>query len=114
MELKSIKKSCSESLIISLLKDGPMHGYEMGKEIEGRSSGYFSFAHSTLYPVLHKLEKKGLIRGEWHQSDNERPRKYYALTAAGERYHADDREQWRDFFLAMTRLMPELAKEVGS
>ena len=60
-----------------------MHGYEMGKEIEGRSSGYFSFAHSTLYPVLHKLEKKGLIRGEWQQSDNERPRKYYALTAAG-------------------------------
>ncbi|MBN1946604.1 MAG: helix-turn-helix transcriptional regulator [Bradymonadales bacterium] len=101
MELTAIRNACTETLIISLLIDRPMHGYEIGKEIERRSRGYFQFKHSTLYPVLHRLERRGLISGEWVHPPGGKPQKRYHLTEAGDRYSQQDAASWGEFIAAM-------------
>ena len=109
MEVNRIKQACTETLVISLLKQRPMHGYEMCKEIERRSMSYFSLKHSTLYPVLHKLEKRGLIAGEWGAPEKGKPKKRYRLTRAGLSHYDESTVEWRAFFQAMGMLLPELA-----
>ena len=108
MEVKDIRKGCTETLLIGLLRDGPMHGYEMAKEIERRSRGYFKLKHSTLYPILHKLEKRGLLRGSWQSPAEGRPRKHYSLTPAGAAYHEQNTSDWRELFAAVQTLIPEV------
>jgi DNA-binding PadR family transcriptional regulator len=110
MNTAHLKRACTETLIIKLLEDGPLHGYEMAKEVERRSGGYFVFKHSTLYPVLHRMEKQGLITGEWTTGEGgNRPRKYYALTRAGRKAHTENTAALKNFFRVMTDLMPEVA-----
>lgn len=108
MDVENLKKACTETLIINLLLAGPMHGYQMAKEVERRSGGYFVFKHGTLYPILHKLEKRRLIKGRWSAGKpGERPRKYYELTQAGHRCHQENTAAWREFFRVMGGIIPE-------
>ena len=86
LEIVSLPKLCNEALILSALADGRRHGYQIAMEIEKKSGGMFQFNHGTLYPILHKLEKKGFIRGSWKQEEGTRKRKYYALTSRGKTY----------------------------
>lgn len=111
MDLTNLKRACTETLVLTLLRDGPMHGYEMAKEVERRSGGYFVFKHGTLYPILHRLEKEGLIKGRWSagEEEGERPRKYYRLTRAGRRSHEENTTAWKEFFSVMVDLIPEVA-----
>lgn len=109
MDVQDIRKGCTETLIIGLLRERSMHGYEMAKEIERRSEGYFRFKHSTLYPILHKLEKRGLIEGKWDSPNQGRPRKHYDLTSSGAAWHKRNTSDWREFFSVMGSMIPELA-----
>jgi PadR family transcriptional regulator PadR len=86
LEPQSLAKNCNEALILAILADGRKHGYQLALEIEERSGGYFKFNHGTLYPILHKLEKDGMIGGTWKQEGPKRKRKLYSLTRKGERY----------------------------
>lgn len=74
-----------------------MYGYEIIKEMEQRSRGYFRFKEGTLYPALHRLEKGGLVRGRWERLPNGQERRYYYLTKKGERVLAEKLEEWRGF-----------------
>lgn len=76
-------RSLNEVLILASLQPGPKHGYQIAVDIEELSDGYFSFTHGTLYPLLHQLEKEGLINGEWETGGSRRRRKNYVITAAG-------------------------------
>jgi PadR family transcriptional regulator PadR len=109
MEADRVKTACSETLVISLLKDRPMHGYEMCKVIEQRSGGYFTLKHGTLYPLLHRLEKRGVVTSEWGAMDSGKPRRYYRLTRAGMQAHVANIESWRELFSSLTALVPEVA-----
>ncbi|MFC1609605.1 PadR family transcriptional regulator [Myxococcota bacterium] len=109
MEVDRIKNLCSKTLVLSLLKDGPMHGYQMCKEIESRTEGYFTLKHSTLYPTLHRLEKDGLVAGTWKTTPKIKPRKYYRLTRKGAAHHRQTTNHWRQFFTTMALLVPEVA-----
>ena len=91
------KRGSMATIILTVLRDGPLHGYQVAREIERRSEGYFDCKEGTLYPALHKLEREGLLRGEWRPAGEQRRRKYYALTAVGERYQAAAVEEWRSF-----------------
>lgn len=93
---QSLGRRLNELLILSELDRGGMHGYQMAMDIEERSGGYFPFSHGTLYPILHRLEKSGLIAGQWSDPTEGRPRKEYALTEAGRTRVAEMREEWRD------------------
>ncbi len=85
-----------------------MHGYDMCKEIETRSGGYFSLKHSTLYPLLHRLEKEGLVSSEWGEFEGGKPRKYYTLTKKGVGHHKKTVESWKELVESITQLMPEM------
>jgi len=85
-------------LILSILFKGKKHGYQLALEIEEKSNGFFKFNHGTLYPILHKLEKEGLIKGTWKQEGPKRQRKYYSLTVKGKKYVVAQLAEWRTFY----------------
>ncbi len=78
-----------------------MYGYQIVKELETRSQGYFKFKEGTLYPALHRLEKSGLIAGIWQLLPNGRQRRYYSITDKGLSKMALEKTQWQDFFNAV-------------
>jgi PadR family transcriptional regulator, regulatory protein PadR len=79
------KKGSAELLILSLLEDQPRHGYDVGKLIESRSGGRLRFHIASLYPLLYRLENRGLIQGRWVEKPNQRRRRYYRLTTQGQK-----------------------------
>ncbi len=98
---RELIKGSSSSLLLCLIEQQPMYGYQIIKEMESRSQGYFKFKEGTLYPALHRLEKAGLITGQWQMLPNGRPRRYYYITTRGEAKIAAERVQWQDFLTAM-------------
>lgn len=98
LQIPLLAKYCNEALILAVIAEGDQHGYQLAIEIEERSDGFFRFNHGTLYPILHKLEKEGLIVGNWQQEGPKRKRKYYLLTEKGREYLATQRREWNAFF----------------
>jgi PadR family transcriptional regulator PadR len=104
-------KGSSNYLLLSLLEQQPMYGYQIVKELETRSEGYFIFKEGTLYPALHRLEKAGLVSGNWRMLSNGRGRRYYHITARGEAKLAQEKTQWQDFLKAVRLILqPEPAR----
>jgi PadR family transcriptional regulator, regulatory protein PadR len=91
---RELLKGSISLLLLNLLSRGEMYGYEILQAAAVRSAHAFEFKEGTLYPALHQLEKKGLIRAEWRTGDNGRERKYYSLTATGRKAAQNYREQW--------------------
>lgn len=98
------KKGSAEMLILSLVEDQPRHGYEIGKLIERRSDGRLRFHVASLYPLLYRLENRGWIQGRWVEKANQRRRRYYRLTAAGQKILAQQRRSWQEFVEAVSRI----------
>ena len=90
-----------ESLLLYLISQRPLYGYQIIKELEVRSDGYFKFKEGTLYPVLHRLERAGLILGRWQTIPSGRRRKYYHITDKGLAVVLERKGQWQDFLTAM-------------
>jgi PadR family transcriptional regulator, regulatory protein PadR len=88
-EVQGLPRSLNELLILTTLTGGRKHGYQIALEIEERSGAFFLFNHGTLYPILHHLEKEGLIDGTWATGEG-RKRKEYSLTRTG-RAHLERR-----------------------
>lgn len=99
------KKGGAELLILSLLEQQARHGYDICKLIEARSGGALRFHVTTLYPLLYRLEERGLVRGRWVEKPDQRRRRYYCLTAGGRRVLARQRQEWQGFVEAMSRVM---------
>ena len=97
MENTDPKRSSMTTLILTVLRDSPLHGYQIAREIERRSDGYFECKEGTLYPALHRLEAEGLLISEWQSAGEQRRRRYYALTPAGVRHLAGAAAEWRQF-----------------
>ena len=76
-------RSSLDLLILKALSWGPMHGYGVSEWIEGATASLLLLEEGTLYPALHRLERRGWITSEWGVSDNNRRAKFYRLTAAG-------------------------------
>ena len=98
---RELIRGSADSLLLSLIGQQSMYGYQIIKELEKRSQGYFKFKEGTLYPALHRLEKAGLILGKWQLLSNSRPRRYYHITAKGRSKLVTERVQWQDFLKAM-------------
>lgn len=98
VEAQNLTKSCNEALILASLGTGPKHGYQLALDIEQRGGGTFRFNHGTLYPILHKLEKEGLIRGSWSDEAQGRKRKSYTLTDKGKQYAREQIRSWHEFY----------------
>jgi transcriptional regulator len=100
-----LKKGSMEMLVLSLLDDRPLHGYDIARQIETRSLGRLRFALASVYPALLRLEARGLIKGRWVERPGERSRCYYRLTAEGQRALARQREAWEGYVAAVNRVM---------
>jgi PadR family transcriptional regulator PadR len=105
MITKEMKKGSAEVLILSLLSARPRHGYEIGKLIELRSKGKLQFRIASLYPMLCRLEDRGMIAGRWVEKPAERRRRYYRLTAKGKRLLKEQRATWKEFISALTQIV---------
>jgi len=70
MHQQEMLKGNTESMLLALMELEPMYGYQIVKEVEQRSSGYFEFKEGTLYPALHRLERAGLVEGRWPRNGN--------------------------------------------
>ena len=101
---REVKKGSAAMLILALVEDRPRHGYEIAKLIEQRSGGVLQFHVASLYPLLYRLEKRGLIQGRWVEKAGQRRRRFYRLTTAGRKILVEQRKTWKDFFAALDRV----------
>jgi PadR family transcriptional regulator PadR len=92
-------------MILRLLADKPMYGYQMVKELQARSGGYFELEQGTLYPALHRLERDGLVRSEWQVVADGPSRKYYHLTNAGRTALQEGTRQWQAFSEGLLKIL---------
>jgi len=98
---RELLKGNTETLLLSLLKNQSMYGYQIIKEIEKRSQGYFRFKEGTLYPALHRLEAARLVRGRWERLPSGKERRYYHLTEKGLKLLEEKVAEWQGFSLAV-------------
>ena len=91
---KELVGATSIPIILSILSDGESYGYEIIQKVKKISSGQIEYKDGTMYPVLHKMEKKGLIESFWKLSENGRKRKYYRIKDSGKKQLSAERENW--------------------
>jgi PadR family transcriptional regulator PadR len=85
-----------ETLLLEVLSNGPSYGYEITQTVLERSGGRFDLKEGSLYPALHRLERDTLLASYWEEYDGRR-RKYYKLTAAGQKALDERRQEWKAF-----------------
>ena len=98
------EKGSTEFLVLSLVEHEARHGYELSKLIESRSRGVVRLYVASLYPMLYRLEKRGLIAGRWVEKAGQRRRRYYRITADGRAILDSQRRSWREFVAAINRI----------
>ena len=91
-----IRKGSTEVIILTLLDERSMYGYEMVQELTRRSNGYFEMKEGLLYPTLHRMQQSGWLSSSWKSVDSRR-RKYYTLTAQGREILGEQAAEWNDF-----------------
>src|SRR3712207_5968107 len=95
-----------DMLILRMLQWGPLHGYAIAQGIRSRSDDLLKVETGSLYPALHRLEKRGWVKGEWRQSDVTNHRaKFYRLTPTGKSQLTRERDQWAQLVKAVARVM---------
>lgn len=102
---RELVKGSTSLLLLQLLEERDMYGYELVKELEKRSSNEFSFKEGTLYPALHKLEKQEYIECYWQEQEKGPARKYYRITDAGREMLDEKTAEWHDFVSVMNRVI---------
>lgn len=103
---RELKKGSAELLILSLIEYRARHGYEISKLIEQRSEGVLKFNVASFYPLLYRLEGRGLIAGRWVEKAGQRRRRYYKLTPQGKEMLKTQRSTWLNLVNAV-RLITE-------
>ena len=104
---KELVAASAEPLILSLLEHGESYGYAIMQEIHARSEEQLKWTDGMLYPVLHRMEEKGLIKSRWVKIESGRKRKYYALKQDGKRALEKHVEQWNMVNSVLTGLRPK-------
>jgi PadR family transcriptional regulator PadR len=102
---RELKKGSAELLVLSFLETRPRHGYEIGKLIEQQSKQRIQFRIGSLYPILTRLERRGLIVGRWVEKPGEHRRRYYRLTSQGSKFLTSERGIWKEFVATVNRML---------
>ena len=98
------KRGSAELLILALVEDDDLHGYEIGRQIDLRSGGAVTFTMASLYATLYRLEERALIKGRWVEKAGQRRRRYYRITESGRAMLATQRADWARFITALTAI----------
>lgn len=102
-----------ELLVLAALAEGKMHGYQIALHVEELSDGLFVLQHGTLYPILHRLERDGLIGGTWMGRRGERQKKVYALRPKGRQRLVEGSGQIRALMGRLNGILQEAAGHVA-
>ena len=100
-----------DMLISKTLVLGPAHGYTIAHSIEQGSDEVLQVEHGSLYPALHRLQKRGWIASFWGTSENNRKAKYYRLTPEGRSQLAAQSSRWEEVVRAIGRIMKPVAEK---
>ena len=111
MELKryrprlEILQGTLDMLILQTLQWGPQHGYAIGQTIRTDSAESLRIETGSLYPALHRLEKQGLLKSDWGQTDQNQRAKFYRLTPKGKKQLVHERNRWAQLVSAMSTIL---------
>jgi PadR family transcriptional regulator, regulatory protein PadR len=94
-----------DMLILKALSLEPMHGWGISQRIQQISRDVLQINQGSLYPALHRLERRAWIEADWGTSENNRRAKYYRLTSLGRKHLAEERASWQRFMIAVERVM---------
>ena len=94
-----------DALLLATLADGPRHGYAIKEALRLGSGGRFDLPTGTVYPALHRLERKGLLSEEWRVSETGRQAKYYTLTPKGRTHLRAERKRWEEYSGAVAQAL---------
>jgi PadR family transcriptional regulator PadR len=103
-------KGTTTLLVLTVLRDGELYGYEIALRIRERSGGAFAPSEGSLYPALHALEADGALEASWRDSDRGPRRRYYKITKTGLGMLEAHAEEWATFSLGMARAVGGAAK----
>jgi PadR family transcriptional regulator PadR len=107
---KDLVAASSTPLVLAILMEGDSYGYAILQRVRELSGGELEWTDGMLYPVLHRLEKAGLIESRWEKAETGRKRKYYTVTEAGLEQLAEERRQWRAVDDALRRVWSSVAE----
>jgi DNA-binding PadR family transcriptional regulator len=102
---RDLVRSMAEPVVLSLVAERPMYGYEIIKVVNDRTDQAFQWKEGTLYPCLHRLEGQGMIRGEWSTAESGKERKYYSITRKGKGRLRSKISEWKSFSGAVNTLL---------
>ncbi len=102
---KSLLTGSTATLILKLLEEKDMYGYEMIEALAKRSNHTFDLKAGTLYPILHGLEKKEFVESYEEKADNDRTRKYYNLTEKGKKHLKEKKKEWKVYTTAVNDVL---------
>lgn len=111
---KELMKGSTTMLVLQLLSQESMYGYQMVKVLEEQSENTFTLKEGTLYPILHGLEAQGFIQSYWEETDSARKRKYYAITPAGEKHLEERRQEWQLYCRGINLVIGGTCHESGN
>jgi PadR family transcriptional regulator, regulatory protein PadR len=101
-----------DMLILRTLFYGPAHGHQIGKHIQRTTNDFLQMQHGSLYPALHRLEKRGWVNAKWETApERNREYKYYGLTALGRKQLVAEESQWKQMAEAVALVMWPAAEE---
>jgi PadR family transcriptional regulator, regulatory protein PadR len=102
---RELLKGNTATVVLAILDEGPLHGYQIAKEMGRRSDDALRLGQGVLYPILHRLEDQGMVEGEWEQSTGTPSRKRYAITSRGRDELRARRHEWQAFTRAMSQVL---------
>jgi PadR family transcriptional regulator PadR len=103
--IEQLKKGITELVLLYLIGEVPTYGYNIIKELEKRTTGYFKVKGGTIYPALQRLETKRLVKSRYQQITERQGRKYYQITEQGQQFLTKRLAEWKDFSAVVSALM---------
>jgi PadR family transcriptional regulator PadR len=101
-----------DMLVLRTLLSGPAHGHQIGTHIQRTTNDFLQMQHGSLYPALHRLERRGWVTSKWEVApDRNRQYKYYRLTEKGRKQLVVEESQWKQMMKAVARVMWPAAEE---
>jgi len=107
LERADILQGTLDLLILKVVAPGPVHGYGIAQRIRQVSKDVLQVQQGSLYPALHRLEKRGLVKADWGESDNGRQARFYKLSAKGRKQLAAEEETWNRLAGAVALILQE-------
>ena len=111
LEKADLLQGTLDLLILKVVALGPVHGYGISQRIRQISDSVLQVQQGSLYPALHRLEKRGWLAADWGESDNGRQARFYRLSAKGRKQLASEEQTWNRLSKAVAAILATVAQE---